>query len=280
MLDQIALVIHPDRAEAAVCADQAAAFLIRQGISVFYPQRGESASRDRNTVILTFGGDGTLLAGIEFAIAYDAPLLGINLGTVGFLTEGEPNQLFNMINRLIEGNYETEERHLLRVSLQDGSLTFLALNDAVVTRGGFARLIRVETRVNGEYLGTFTADGMIAATPTGSTGYALSAGGPVIAPGVHCMVIAPVCPHSLQRSSFVVPDRSDVRFYLQSQRIQTAELQIDGRSRATLQAGESVHITGDDRTIRLIRMKPYLFFSLTQKKLNEWSGSTEGEETP
>ena len=278
MVHRVALVVHPNRAEAAECAGKAAVFFREHGISVFFPQQNEAACSGENTVILTFGGDGTLLIGAGYALQYHAPLLGINLGTVGFLTEGEPEQLSEMLHKLIEENYETEERRLLRVKVGDGRQTFLALNDAVVTRGGFARLIRVDARVNGEHLGTFTADGMIAATPTGSTGYALSAGGPIVAPGVHCMIIAPVCPHSLQRSSFVVPDRSVIDFHLQANRTQTAELQIDGRSCATLRAGDAVHITGADQTIQLIRMKPYRFFIVTQKKLNEWSGSMEGGE--
>ena len=151
-----------------------------------------------------------------------------------------------------------------------------AFNDAVVTRGGYARLIRVETFVNGEYLGTCTADGIIASTPTGSTGYALSAGGPVTDPSVHCIIMTPVCAHSLQHASYVISDRSVIRFHLRPDRKHSAELQIDGVSRCPLQAGDTVSVTGASQSLRLIRFQPCRFFTLTRKKLNEWSSDEQG----
>jgi len=112
---------------------------------------------------------------------------------------------------------------------------------------------------------------MIASTPTGSTGYSLSAGGPVVAPGVACTVITPICPHSFQRPSFVVPDQATVRFHLLASRQQSAELQIDGQHRCMLTAGSNVWITGAEETLQLVRLRVPQFFTLSMKKLNEWS---------
>ena len=140
-----------------------------------------------------------------------------------------------------------------------------------VTRGGFARLIQVECSVNREVFGTFTADGMIAATPTGSTGYSLSAGGPIVQPDMDCIILTPVCAHSLQTCPCVVSETSEISFRLNPERKQTAELQIDGMDCAKLEAGDEIIITGSNRKMRLLRIHPYHFFSLVRSKLIEWS---------
>ena len=258
-------------------SEEAELFFRRAGHAVCYPQRGESLP-DGEKVIMTFGGDGTLLIGAKYALTWNAPLLGINLGTLGFLTEGEPGQLRDILTRLNEGKYETEERSLLRVEVRDQSFT--ALNDAVITRGGFARLIRVEANVNGESLGTFTADGIIAATPTGSTGYSLSAGGPVVSPRVAGIVLTPVCAHSFQRSSYLVPDSAAIRLSLRPEKPQTAELQIDGQSMLNLKNGDEVFVTGAEKALKLIRLRPFRFFATTRRKLNQWSSTEERSEDP
>ena len=167
-------------------------------------------------------------------------------------------------------DFKIEERFLLKVEIPGTGESFCALNDAVITRGGFARLIQVECRVNNEQFGVFTADGMIAATPTGSTGYSLSAGGPIVQPEMNCIVLTPVCAHSLQKCPCIVSGTSAIRFRLQPERNQTAELQIDGMDRGKLKAGDSVLITGSEKTIHLLRIHPYHFFTLLRSKLIEW----------
>ncbi len=266
-LKGVAFIVHPDRAEAGKCAEKAEKIFGEYSVPVYYPQNNEKCQE--YDCILTFGGDGTLLIGADYALRGDIPILGINLGTTGFLTEGEPDELRGIIHALMENRWSVEERSLLKVSADNH--VFLAMNDAVVTRGGFARLIRVKTYVNNELLGTFTADGMIAATPTGSTGYSLSAGGPIVSPGVGCIIITPVCAHSFQKCPCVVPNSSVIRFHLDDLRQQSAELQIDGRSKIMLNAGSEISVTGSEKRIRLVRIKPYRFFSLITKKLNEWS---------
>ncbi len=270
----IALLANAQRTETAGCVRKAAAFFQQAGYRTFFlPEEVP----DRCGMIITFGGDGTLLAGAAYAMRMGCPLLGINLGTVGFLTEGDPARQDMILRRVLEDRYTLEERDLLRVSVEGESGGYLALNDAVITRGGFARLIQVETRINREHWGTFIADGVIAATPTGSTGYSLSAGGPVVAPGVKGIIITPVCAHSMQHCPCIVPPDAEIRFHLRAQRDQMAELQIDGRNLRTLRAGESVTVTGAAEKLRLVRMEEYRFFTLLETKLNEWSGEREGD---
>ena len=265
----VALVTHTEKPEESRLAAQAESFFRGHGIECVRPQ--EKPDFPVPDLILTFGGDGTLLLGARYAMRYHAPLLGVNLGTVGFLTEEEPDRLLSALESILAGCFDTEERMLLQIRNPRTGGSWLALNDMVITRGGYARLIRVECTVNDEQYAVFTADGMIAATPTGSTGYSLSAGGPIVYPGMNCIILTPVCAHSLQHCPGIISGESRIVFRLQAESAQTAELQIDGVNMGTLGAGDEVVVTGSDQKIHLIRLRPYHFFSLLHTKLIEWS---------
>ena len=268
MIQTVGLVLNQKNKEAVHYAEQTVSFFRQKGIRVFDVQREiQDIIPD---LILTFGGDGTLLNGARFAISHDAPLLGINLGTVGFLTEQDPKMLEEALMTILEGKYQTESRSLLEIRSGKTGETFFALNDAVITRGGYARLIRVEAFVNQKEYGVFTADGIIVATPTGSTGYSLSAGGPIVAPEMKCMIITPVCAHSMHHCPCVVSAESRITLRLKPEREQTAELQIDGQNRGMLEAGDEILVNGSDRMLRLVRLRPYDFFGLMRRKLSEW----------
>ena len=268
MVKTAGLILNSKNMNAVQCAGQAETFLHRHHIRTYNPQTEESTVTP--DIIITFGGDGTLLIGARYAMKYDIPLLGINLGTVGFLTEEDPDHLNEALEAIIEERYQIESRSLLHISNPETGNEFYALNDAVITRGGYARLIRVDAFVNRKEYGSFTADGIIVATPTGSTGYSLSAGGPIVEPEMNCMIITPVCSHSMQHCPCVVPGNADIRFLLNPDREQTAVLQVDGQNMGSLKAGDEIHITGTDRKIRLIRLHPYDFFGLVRQKLSEW----------
>jgi len=263
---KVAFLIHRQREDAKEAAKRTAELFNREGICVSVPEK-ESNEFD---LVMTFGGDGTLLKGAKTAVLSGCPLLGINLGTVGFLTEGEAGELPEMVKRVISGEYETERRDLLEVCVNEEESRRFALNDVVLTRGGFSRLIQVETTIDGEYWNTFTADGVIAATPTGSTGYSLSAGGPVIAPGVPCTVITPVCAHSFQHSPCVVPGKSQITFLLKEEREQFADLQLDGQNICLLKSGDLVSMTLAEQSVQLVRMRPYRFFDVLRTKISDW----------
>ena len=264
----VGLILNRQNKSAVQCAEKAAETFRKHGVDTFYPQT--ETHPEKPNLIMTFGGDGTLLIGARYAMKYDAPLLGVNLGTVGFLTEEDPVHLEEDLETLMTNQFQLEERSLLRVLNTGTGEHYYALNDAVITRGGYARLIRVNASVNGKHYATFTADGIIAATPTGSTGYSLSAGGPIVEPGMNCIVITPVCAHSMQHCPCVVSGNADIRFLLNPGREQTAELQIDGQNMGSLKSGDEIHITGTDKKIRLIRLHSYDFFGLVRQKLSEW----------
>ena len=268
MIKTVGLILNPKNRQAVQYAEKAALYLKDQDIISFDVQ--DEIKNGMPDLIVTFGGDGTLLIGARYALKYDIPLLGINLGTVGFLTEEEPKRLEKSLKSIIDGEFQTESRSLLKIDNPKTGESFFALNDAVITRGGYARLIRVEAFVNHKEYGMFTADGIIVATPTGSTGYSLSAGGPIVEPGMNCMIITPVCAHSMQHCPCVVSEGSKIRLLLRHDREQTAELQIDGQNRGTLEAGDEILIAGTEKKIRLIRLHPYDFFGLMRRKLTEW----------
>ena len=201
----------------------------------------------RADVILSLGGDGTLLRGAQYALSWDAALLGVNLGRVGFLAEGEADALPKLLDKVIRGDYETERRAVLSVQMNGQS--WYAINDA----------------------GHYIADGLVVATPTGSTGYSLSAGGPIISPKVDCMVLTPICAHSLQHRPTVVQGSAQIRLLLGSDAPQSACLQVDGQTYAQLDDGAVVEISRADRTLQLIRTSDQPFFNLVREKLTEWT---------
>lgn len=277
-MERIGLMVHCRRANAMACAAKAALFLREQGVQVQAEDDAAewlkgvlpfSRAEKAPDMVLTLGGDGTLLRGAQAAIRWDVPLLGINLGRVGFLAEEEPENVNDVLHALLEGSFTQEERPLLQVT--SGGESWLALNDAVISRGGYARLITLDAMVDGERAGRYVADGLVVATPTGSTGYSLSAGGPIVSPHVDAMILTPICAHSLQHRPCVVPGRAEICLQLGTDAEQHACLEIDGQSCASLAAGSRVCIRQAEKRIRLIRTQPARFFQLVRDKLTEWS---------
>lgn len=274
---RIGLMIHAKRQDAMDYAQRAIAYLRSRGVEVYVEDEISVHLRDVQPfsqargmdVLISLGGDGTLLRGVQHAMRWDAALLGINLGRLGFLTGAEPENIEDTLAALIEGRYDLETRPVLNISV--GKNTWYALNDAVLSRGGNPRLITINALVDGESAGRYVADGIVVATPTGSTGYSLSAGGPIIAPKVDCMVITPICAHSLQHRPTVVHGGADIALELLQEEEQSAALQVDGQSRCLLTSGMCARIRMDRQCIRLIRIKPERFFQLVREKLTEWT---------
>ncbi len=195
--------------------------------------------------VIVLGGDGTMLRAAHSIGTYDVPLMGVNLGTLGFLTEVEESNAYKAIDRLLADDYSIEKR--MMIEGRKGETSFSCLNDVVITRAGFSRIIGLNIYVNEQLLDTYEADGVIVATPTGSTGYNLSAGGPIISPKSKAVVVTPISPHSLTSKS-VVFDSVD-------------------RIRIELSAGESVEVTCSKREIRLIKMYDVSFYSVLREKI-------------
>lgn len=273
---RMGIILHSKRQDALDYARRAVRYLKANEVSVcaedeFAPLLDVTrfSCVDGVDVIVSLGGDGTLLRGVQYSFKWEAPLLGINMGRVGFLTEVEPQDIEAALEAVINGCYELETRPVLHVSAADQH--WHALNDVVLSRGGSGRLITINAWVDGELSGRYVADGVIVATPTGSTGYSLSAGGPIIAPNVECMVITPICAHTLQHRPTVVHGGAGITLELRPEDVQTAVLQVDGQSRAELAGGMRACIRMDTRHIRLIRIKPQRFFQLVRDKLTEWT---------
>ena len=217
--------------------------------------------------ILSVGGDGTLLRANTLSMQLDLPLLGVNVGRVGFLAELEMDQLEKAFEKLANDDYSLQERMMLKIAL-DGRRSY-ALNDVVVSRGGYARLIGMDAFVDKDLVGHFIADGLIVSTPTGSTGYSLSAGGPIICPEVECMLLTPVCAHSLQHRPVITSAAQTVSIRLVD--ASQAMVSVDGQENFTLMAGQTLTVTRASRPARFIRLEPRSFFSTIRIKLSEWS---------
>ncbi|MHB1505873.1 MAG: NAD(+)/NADH kinase [Sulfobacillus sp.] len=233
----------------------------------------QMASWRQVDLALTFGGDGTLLQAATQVAALGVPLLGFNLGRVGFLTELEGRDLESGLAEALAGRYLIEERMMVEGSLVRAGQEIgrhVALNDLVITKGPFARLVRLQVAVGESVLGTYSADGLILATPTGSTAYALSAGGPVLTPEVAAILVTPICPHTLSSRSVVVPPDVTVSVELlpAGDRSETF-LTVDGQLGERLEAGDRLTVRRSAICTRLLRRPGYDFLDVLRRKLSE-----------
>jgi NAD+ kinase len=218
-------------------------------------------------LVVVLGGDGTLLSAVRDTAASDAPLLGVNLGTLGFLTDVPLSSLFSLLDAIAKGRAPVERRSLMRCELLRGESirgSYLAFNDAVVNKTALARLNHYDLFVDEAFVSRYRADGMIVATPTGSTAYSLSAGGPVVMPTVNAFVITPVAPHSLTHRPLVVPDSAVVEILLRSDE-EVAYLSLDGQPGLDLQDGDRVRCRRSEHKVSLFRTDADFFHVLRTK---------------
>ncbi len=228
--------------------------------------RSQMASRALDLVIV-LGGDGTLLSAARVTAAIDVPLLGVNLGTLGFLTDVPVHSLYSMLDAIADGKASTEERALMQCQLLRGNEvrgSYLVFNDAVVNKTALARLNDYELFVDGVFVSSYRSDGMIVATPTGSTAYSLSAGGPIVTPTVKAFVVTPVSPHSLTHRPLVVPDSVEIEILLRSAE-EVAYLSLDGQPGLDLQDGYRVRCRRSEHHVTLFRTGSDFFHALRTK---------------
>lgn len=251
----------------------------------FWPEPGP-APFDRSTALdclLTFGGDGTLLRGARLLDGVATPIIGVNMGRVGFLATAPAHNLDWVLDVMARRAFTIEPRMALVGVVEDrhGARREqpLALNDVVVHKGGVARVLRFRVAVDGEEIGSYSADGIIVATPTGSTAYSLSAGGPVVAPGVDAIVVTAICPHTLAVRPVVLP--STVSVLIEPippwSETEAIVLSLDGQISQTLQAGERLLVRRAERHVMLGRLGPEGFFARLRRKLN-WGDLSDREE--
>ncbi len=231
--------------------------------------RKELVSRSDCLIIL--GGDGTLLNSARLAAPSKVPVFGVNMGRLGFLTEVDVPNVFKALNLLLDGEYYIEERMMLEASVirnNKASLPLTGLNDAVITKGGFARLIRLDTTVDRRHFNTYYADGVIIATPTGSTAYSLSAGGPLVVPELDLLLFTPICPHALWARPLVIPPDSEVQVTLQSSQGEVM-LTVDGQLGMHLEHGDIVRVKKSPCRARFIKLNNQTFFDILREKFKE-----------
>ncbi|MGZ3514449.1 MAG: NAD(+)/NADH kinase [Thermodesulfobacteriota bacterium] len=220
-------------------------------------------------MIVVLGGDGTLLSVARQVWNKNIPILGVNLGGLGFLTEITLDELYPVLEKVLRNDFEINEREVLNAGvIRNGKriAEFIVLNDAVINKGALARIIDLETTINGEYLSTFRSDGLIISTPTGSTAYNLSAGGPIVYPSLHTIIITPICPHTLTIRPIIIPDDVKIRALLKS-RNEEVTLTLDGQQGFSLEFEDVLEVGKAEGRILLIKSPYRHYFELLREKL-------------
>jgi len=218
--------------------------------------------------LVVFGGDGTMLSVARLVREHTCPILGVNLGSLGFLTEVTLDRVYTDLQALLDGEYRLESRCLLEANLRSKSgetQTFQALNDVVINKVALARVISVDAYFDGQFIANFVADGIIVSTPTGSTAYSLSAGGPIIYPSLELILVTPICPHTLTNRPLIIPPDYQMRFVLRSG--EDVMLTIDGQLGVEFKEGDEVVCTRSPFRVELIRPSERGFFDTLREKL-------------
>jgi NAD+ kinase len=281
----VGLLVNVDKlhanADVARLASEAVSLLTERGVSVVlnresaeilgHPSLGipEGELARRANVVVVFGGDGTILRAARSAAPNGIPILGVNLGGFGFLAEVNGPEVERALHRLLEGDFRLDERMMLRASVEHEGRPiqeFLALNDIVVTKSGYARLLKLRTFINTEHLATHLADGLIVATPTGSTAYSLSAGGPIVHPAVEGIVLTPICAHTLNARAVLVSAGDTIVIQVEPVGAPPI-LTVDGQEGYPLQPGDEVRVERSPHHTRLVRLEGDGFYGLLRAKL-------------
>jgi NAD+ kinase len=251
-----------------------------KGVEVIFEQEIGKKIRRRKSVpaaeipelvdiILVFGGDGTFLGVARLACEHGTPILGINLGGLGFLTEITVDEIYPMMERILSGDYEIEDRQMLRTTVRrgkTGAKHYEVLNDVVINKEAVARIIDLEIYIEGSHVTTYKADGIILSTPTGSTAYSLSAGGPIVHPALPVTIITPICPHTLTNRPLVVSNEMKVEIKITTQEPDTY-LTLDGQIGIRLKTGDVIEVRKSDTVVKLIKSPFRDYFTILKTKL-------------
>ncbi|HEX4868301.1 MAG TPA: NAD(+)/NADH kinase [Acidimicrobiales bacterium] len=275
----VALVLHREREQARVLARELSAWLVASGheVRIAAPDAELAGLRSHGCeeallgegadLAVSLGGDGTMLRTVELVAARGVPILGVNVGQMGYLTDVEPSDARDALERFLAGEGSIEQRMLLSVQVEraDGSpVEYLALNEAVLEKTPMGHTVRLAVEVEGEFFTTYAADGLIVATPTGSTAYAFSARGPIVAPTHRAQLLTPVSPHMLFDRTLVLEPDARLRLVVQGHR--TATLSVDGRNLGELQEGDAISCTAAPCSAHLVTFGPRDFLQILKTK--------------
>jgi NAD+ kinase len=238
-------------------------------------------SPDQIDALLTLGGDGTLLRGARMLQGNEVPILGVNMGRLGFLTCCPADQLEHSLMRFARGDYMVESRMQLRASVSGadrrGRATWLALNDVVIHKGGFARVVALRVSVDDELIASYSADGVVISTPTGSTAYSLSAGGPVVVPTLETLLVTPVSAHTLAIRAVVLSATSRISVQAEGAP-EELMITVDGQAGTNFLAGEMLSVQKAEKVVKIVRFPGSSFFATLREKLG-WGGIPERDQT-
>jgi NAD+ kinase len=288
VIKKIGIIANVEKEKSAECTIQLRDWALDKGITVLFEEGiagkiGETKGMDRRELasmvdlLVVLGGDGTILRTVRFVSEYDIPLVGINLGEFGYLTEVNLNEMFSALELIVKGEYQTEKRMMLDITICLGTETVRhqsILNDVVITRGNLSRILNLETTVNDRYLTTFRADGIIISTPTGSTAYNISAGGPIVFPEQDAFIINPICPFTLTIRPIIVPDSVEIKVITWTKG-QGAILTLDGQVSYTMKSGDSMIIRKSPYVTNLVSSPHRDYMEILRTKLG-WGGSPSG----
>lgn len=240
--------------------------------------KGEDWNEKQTSCIdcmIVLGGDGTVLRAAREMANSHIPIIGVNLGTLGYMTEIEPDELEEALDSLIAGHFEQESRMMLdgRICTENGvGETGWALNDIVIARKGSLQIIKFNIYVNGQFLNDYQADGVIVTTPTGSTGYNLSAGGPIIEPKAKLMMLTPICPHTMNRRSIILSPEDEIEIEIpegKEGQIQVVEASFDGSHAVEMRTGDRIRIVKSEKITEFIQLNQVSFLEVLHKKMSE-----------
>ena len=288
-MSSIGILVRPDLGQAGPAVRGLVAWLQERGVGVCLEERtaelvdgaargacrvasGREVAAQADALVI-LGGDGTLLAASHI-VDRPVPVLGVNFGSLGFLTEITMAELYTALEGVLAGDYRYEERRMLRAEVRRASgppTSGDVLNDVVVTKAALSRIIELDVSVDGLFVSAFRADGLIVSSPTGSTAYNLAAGGPILHPSLEAVVLTPICPHMLTNRPLVVPDRSTIEVRLRAAREGEVHLTLDGQRGFPLAAGDVVTVTRSPRTLRLVKARRD-YFEVLRTKL-KWGES-------
>ena len=276
---RVGLVAKRTSPEALKAATEVAEWLSRRGLEVAFDETVAAADSGEPMVgfdpaagydlVVVLGGDGTLLS-VARGLQHEVPILGVNLGSLGFLTDVGRGELYPALVDLLAGSYQIEQRALLDVRLAragGGGASWRVLNDAVITKSALARIVELTYRIDGHMLAACRSDGLIISTPTGSTAYNLSAGGPILDPQLPVVVLTPICPHTLTLRPIVVPDSSVIEVTLETPR-EEVFLTLDGQEGAPLDQGDRVSVRRSEANVRLVKTSAHRFYDGLRDKLH------------